>query len=210
MKRRLIAALLPALAVSATFGTASANRISVRQGPIEGFEVIWDNISQPLTLGGALEVECELTLLGHLDEHVIVKRINAKIGDIDHAEIENCSFPTLIQPETLPWQLRFRGFSGELPTIASIRVQSIGAGIFVDFGSPECLGITDAADPLEGDLIIVGGLISAFFVDEDLPIDVTDVGGSILCDLGGGQAIPMGRADVTALDEDILLGVRLI
>jgi hypothetical protein len=202
----MLAALAVSLTLAFAVGTASAGRL--RTTDIDIY-IIWDELSERLTLGGELETECNVTLLGHFDSPTITK-VKEKKGDIDHAEIAACEpAPLQILPATLPWELTYQSFTGRLPNILSVRLLLIRVAFLFEFGAfAECLAATTAANPAAGEAIIgAGGAVTGFDYDQDETIPLTDLPGfSFLCD--GQEFNADGTADVengAGADIDITL-----
>jgi hypothetical protein len=192
----LLTALAATLTLSFAVGTATAGRLRTSDTDIY---VIWDELSERLTLGGELETECSVTLLGQVDTSTITK-IKEKKGDIDHTEIAGCEpAPVVALDETLPWEVTYQSFTGRLPTIVTVRLLLIRAAFLVEFGGfAECLVTTTALNPAAAEAIIgAGGSATGLDADQDETIPFTDLPPfSFLCD---GQE---GNFDGTADGEN--------
>jgi hypothetical protein len=175
-------------------GIASANDLSISDRDIY---IIFDEASERLTLGGALETECKLTLLGHLDGQTIPKVANP-IGDVDHADVAECEpYDVTILDLTLPWDMTYQSFRNNLPLIGSVRLVITGSALLGDFGPlANCLAQTDSENPAAGEVIIgAGSSITGFDLDQDNLIPLDDAGSSILCDANSGFLNGTGRVD---------------
>jgi hypothetical protein len=193
-KLLLLAALAVSLTLAFAVGTATAGRL--RTSDIDIY-IIWDALSDRLTIGGELETECNLTLLGHFDS-LTIDKIKEKKGDIDHAEIAACKpAPSIVLDETLPWEVTYQSFTGRLPTIQRVRLLLIRVAFLVEFGAfAECLITTTAANPAAGEAIIgAGGAVTGLDYDQNDTIPLTDLPPfSFLCD--GQELTADGTADV--------------
>jgi hypothetical protein len=201
----LLAALVATFALAFAVGTATAGRL--RTSDIDIY-LIWNQLSQRLTLGGELETECNVTLLGHFDSPTITK-VKEKKGDIDHAEFAACEpAPSTVLDETLPWEVTYQSFTGRLPNIQSVRLLLIRVAFLVEFGAfAQCLATTTAANPAAGEATIVaGGDVTGFDSDQDETIPLIDLFLGFLCD--GQEGTFDGTAEVdngVGLDIDITL-----
>lgn len=127
----LAAAMLMALAV----GTASARNLSSSNQQIRStFRSI------EFSAEGLGTDRCELTLEGSLHGRSMAKVPNTLIGYITRVSTANCTLTTAIL--SLPWHIRYVGFSGSLPNIILLAVKirfffSFGALGFICLGEPE-------------------------------------------------------------------------
>jgi hypothetical protein len=194
-KRAATAVLVAVTALALAASAASANALSVSDRDIY---VIWDEMSDRLTLGGELETECNLTLLGAFSERTFTKTQGEVIGTIDHAEKGACEpAPGIQLEETLPWNITYQAFTGRLPSITSIRLAIVGAAFLVEFGGfAECLYTTTEENPIAGEAIIgAGGAVTGLAYDGDETIPTRDLAPfSFLCD--GQEINGNGVADV--------------
>jgi hypothetical protein len=190
----VLVALAAMFTLAFAVGTASAGRLRTSDTDVY---IIWDEISDRLTLGGELETECNVTLLGHFDSPTITK-VKEKKGDIDHAEVAACEpAPSIVLDETLPWEVTYQSFTGRLPTIVTVRLLLIRAAFLVEFGGfAECLATTTALNPAAGEALIgAGGAVTGLDADQDETIPLTDLPPfSFLCD--GQEGTFDGTGDV--------------
>jgi len=102
--------------------TASAGRLEFSTKEISA---MWRSVE----LEGAFGItkRCQVTLDGTLHERTMVKTIGTLMGYITRAFLGTCSSGTAtILTETLPWHIRYSGFSGTLPNINSLIAHIIG------------------------------------------------------------------------------------
>jgi hypothetical protein len=84
---------------------------------------------------------CDLTLEGSFHSRTFPKTPELLIGYLTRVGTANCTLTTTILTATLPWHVRYTGFSGALPDITAIRARIVGvafsAGAFGFFAYPE-------------------------------------------------------------------------
>ena len=144
----LTAAALLAVAVSG----ASARSLRVTE---RNFELIWNEaLGAPktklrFTVPGRAPVECRVTLLGRFVETTIKKETTIRQNTVNHGELESCTGGTAtIRTETMPWESRYRSFTGTLPRIRSITIGLIRATFRIrEPGGLECEAATTVERP---------------------------------------------------------------
>jgi len=183
--------MLAALGVTMLLGAATnaADARNLRTSE-KNFELIWDEVFPGKTAfrftpesGGS--VTCTLALSGSFTESTIAKAAG-QIGTISSANVGLCKEGAQsVLRETLPWKLRYAGFSGTLPTITALRVSVVGATFRLRAPNGlECLwGVIDRI-PLAGeiDAFGTGGTPENIRVDETVTIPLN---GGFLCELRG-------------------------
>ena len=164
----VLAALAAAALLAVAVGGASARNLSVSE---RNFELIWNNAltgKTRLIFGDNLghHVECNVTLLGRYSANTISKTPGINQGTINHGELETCVHGSAtIRTETMPWNLRYIGFTGRLPRIETIRTGLIGASFRVrEESGLECTSTTEAEEPGVG--IIEGASLENIRADE--------------------------------------------
>jgi hypothetical protein len=133
------------------------------------FRETWRTIS--FIMGGST-VECELILEGRFHNTTVNKVLNALIGRVTRAMVANCVGGTAnVMAETLPWHIKYGGFTGTLPRITGIRRTIIGVSISLNPGFGTCVYRTSATNPAATIWSVEagGGLTSSRF-DETLEI----------------------------------------
>ena len=93
-------------------GTATARNFSVSNQNIRA------TFHEIEFVAGSVTNTCDVTLEGSLHARTIPKVLNSLIGYVTRVEVSNCRVVTTVLTETLPWHVRFRGFSGNLPNIS--------------------------------------------------------------------------------------------
>jgi hypothetical protein len=92
---------------------------------------------------------CQVTLEGSLHARTFAKTIGSLIGYITSATLGPCTSGTFtILRETLPWHVRFSGFTGKLPEITSIIVHVIGLSWRIRNIGVTCLIRSIAPEPV--------------------------------------------------------------
>jgi len=143
-------ALLTLAALMTVTGSALARTLSLSN---TNFRVVWT----PLTLYEPFNfftIRCNVTLEGSFHERTFAKVFGTLVGYVTRAAIShpctggeawfwNGTEGALTGASSLPWHLRYEGFSGTLPSIASVSLtitrpkQTISSGI--------CLGTFEKA-----------------------------------------------------------------
>lgn len=143
LRKSLLAAASTMVLLAAFVSTASANRLSSNAVRTTA---IWREV---IFRGPFGEANCNLTLEGSVHSATITKTPGLLIGYITRASIERCVVggATVLQ-ETLPWHVRYRGFTGTLPNISSIITEVIGAGFRIrETNGVLCLSLTSVEEP---------------------------------------------------------------
>jgi hypothetical protein len=142
----LLAALGATVLLSALVSTASARSFSTTS---QGLRSTFREVRFRLPF---FTTSCQVTLEGTLHSRTIAKVAGALIGYITRAELGPCSAGTAtILRETLPWHVRYLGFTGTLPTITSLRTNVIDASFRIrEPFSITCLARSTAAQPSVG------------------------------------------------------------
>jgi hypothetical protein len=121
MHTRTIATLCAATATALmafALGTASARNLSISNQQIRG-------TFNDLELADPFATDhCRVTLEGSLHARTIAKSPNALLGYITRAIAGQCTVGTTILTETLPWHVRYVGFSGRLPNITLLLIRT--------------------------------------------------------------------------------------
>jgi hypothetical protein len=145
---KILKLLLVAAGASVLLGTlvssASARNLSFSNQSIRASfrEVIYN--------GPFGNISCQLTMEGSLHSRTMAKVSGSLIGYITRVRIGPCTTGTAtILMETVPWHMRYHGFSGTLPNITSIHTHIVGAAWRVrEPGGVTCLARSTAAEPL--------------------------------------------------------------
>jgi len=95
---------------------------------------------------------CELTMEGSLHSRTIAKVAGSLVGYITRADLGACAAGTAsVLTTTLPWHVRYSGFTGALPEITSAITHIIGASWRVrESGGIACLSRSSTGEPVIG------------------------------------------------------------
>lgn len=190
----LLSALAAALVLSMAVGSASANRLASNS---TSFSLTWARLTLAPSLGSS--VICPVTLAGSFHSRTITKTLESLIGYVTSASVgaagrttATCEGGTAtILSATLPWHVRYGGFTGTLPNITGVILRLVGASFQINNGSLACLAATTAARPAIGTAAReAGGAITGLRTDETASIPLTGGGG--LCTLATGRFIGSG------------------
>jgi hypothetical protein len=115
----LLASLVATLLLGMLVGSASARNFSMSS---QTFGVSFSRLDFTSTFG---TVECSVALGGSWHSRTIAKVARSLVGYITSGNVERCARggATLLR-ETLPWHVRYSSFTGLLPNISSIRVNT--------------------------------------------------------------------------------------
>ena len=93
---------------------------------------------------------CQVTLEGSLHSRTLTKSSGTLIGYITSAILGPCEWPSTILRETLPWHVRYSGFTsaGGLPEILSIITHVIGFSWRIRVLESVCLVRSSATEPI--------------------------------------------------------------
>jgi hypothetical protein len=175
IKLLTVVAAVSVLAVAA--GAASGSRILVSE------QSFWMPFL-PMTIeGGRPSLMCNVTLYGSFHGTAFAKVIGEDIGDITLVRFGGtgrCAEARVFVPlaGTMPWHLRYAGFTGALPRITSIRVKITAGGFLLigeGGGQPEnCLyEFTNEQEFAGAFNVEAGGVISGFTLDATRRIRIT-------------------------------------
>lgn len=144
----LLAALTAALMLGALLSTASATRIATSN---QNFTATWAKLR---FIGGLFgNVECAVTIEGSFHSRTITKMLELLVGYVTRATVAEtrCTGGSArALASTLPWHIRYNGFSGTLPNITQIHLRIVGAGFLVQVGGVPCLYLSSANSPMRG------------------------------------------------------------
>ena len=143
----LLAAVGATVLLGALVSTASAGRLEISTKEISS---MWRSVEFEGAFG--ISTRCQVTLDSTLHERTMVKRLGTLMGYITRAFLGTCSSGSAtILTETLPWHVKYSGFSGTLPNITSIIVHVIGSSFRIrEAGGITCLARTETNRPATG------------------------------------------------------------
>jgi hypothetical protein len=131
--------------LAALVSTASARQYQLSN---QNFRVQFREIL--FRLPGGL-VNCQVTIEGSLHSRTLAKVVGSLIGYITEAALGPCALGTAtILTVTLPWHVRYAGFTGTLPNITQLLTNIIDMSFRVRNPMETCLAVTTAAEPARG------------------------------------------------------------
>jgi len=103
-------------------------------------------------IAGSNTASCNVTLEGSFHSATIAKVNEALIGNISRASVNSCTGGSATAlAETLPWHVRYSGFTGTLPNITGVKLRIISDSFRVQpSGSTVCLARSTVANPIIG------------------------------------------------------------
>jgi hypothetical protein len=167
--------------LAAVVGTSSAGRLEASSRSVRASWTRFD------FSGGFGTIECEVVVNGAFHERTIAKIAGALTGYVTAANITRCARGgATVLRETLPWHVRFSGFSGTLPNITgtSARVVGLAFSVREPFGVT-CLARVTAEAPATITFSLSSGTVTT-----------ASAGGEVLC---GGSAAAL-RATTSNVD----------
>jgi len=117
----ILAGLGATLLMAFAIGAASARNLSISNQQIRG---TFSDLEFRSPFG---RNDCRVTLEGSLHARTIAKSPNALLGYVTRVIAGQCTLGTTVLTETLPWHVRYVGFSGRLPDITLLLIRTRGA-----------------------------------------------------------------------------------
>jgi hypothetical protein len=146
IRSRLLLISLITLTLAMAVTAAHAVRLRASATP---FRITWGSLE--LSFEGLEPIHCAVTMEGSLHSSTIRKVSGALVGYITRSSITpgTCREEggLTISQETLPWHVRYRGFTGTLPAITGIEVGIIRARFRFEYGELRCNLTTTAERP---------------------------------------------------------------
>jgi hypothetical protein len=156
-----IALLVAVATLAVAVGAASAGQLEVR-GAERGFRLVWSSLHLAWRWNNnSFATTCPVTLEGSFHARTMRKVLITLIGYVTSASMPEaaCRVGEVEWPvrarlltETLPWHIRYNGFTGTLPAITAMKVQLQNVSIFVHENTVvewSCLYRTTAASPMQ-------------------------------------------------------------
>jgi len=154
--QRTVTRLLLTLVIGATLAaallivsaTAGARNLSISSQ-------FWRSVYRPLRFvsAGITITSCDVTLEGSFHYRTSNKTLEALVGHITRAAIGACATGSAtVLTASLPWHIRYLGFTGVLPDITGVRDETIGVSFRIHervFGT-ECLATSTTEQPIIG------------------------------------------------------------
>jgi len=147
---------------------------------------------------------CVVTLEGSLHTRIIAKSAGALIGYITRATLGACSALTATMlSATLPWHIRYAGFSGALPNIERLRTDVVGFSVALhETGGITCLLRSAASEPVRPEYEISAGTITGVAITGSIRTGAECFGAAL--------TFTSDRAPVTVLNSTTRITLRLI
>jgi len=165
MRRRsssIVAALAATMLLGLAVSDATARNLSVNE---QSFRWAWT----PITFAfGGNTVRCNLTFEGSFHYRTMAKSIGSLIGFVTRAILNTCTGGSAtILTLSLPWHVRYGGFTGTLPNITTVRSSVTGISFnFRPTGLGACLAQSTAENPARFIAILTAGVITGVMAEE--------------------------------------------
>ena len=180
---RILTTLTTTLILTLAIANASANRLSATSSRL--WRVTWTSLKL-LNNVNSNTVLCPVTLEGSFHSATIVKTLNSLIGYVKRAAVNNTACTgghTTINQASLPWHIRYRGYSGVLPNITLIILGLVGVRFEIETGGFTCNVTTTASNPFIGRLTLNSGVVTSLTPEPNARIPLE--GG--VCGLGSAS-----------------------
>jgi hypothetical protein len=142
MRRHALTGVLAAIALCVATSAASANNLRISE---QSFRLTWSAATIAAQPEAGFRVECPLTLEGSFHSLSTEKVVGQLLGYIARTSLGTCTGGTgTALTETLPWHIRYEGFTGSLPNITGVSAAFSGLSLGVTKGGLPCLLRTDA------------------------------------------------------------------
>jgi hypothetical protein len=133
------------IALAAFVSSADAGKLEVSA---QQFRVTWN----AMTFSEAsTTIVCKVTLEGSFHQRTFTKTPQSLLGFITRASSAACTGGGVASPlpTTLPWHVRYVGFTGNLPNINGFQTQIISMSFGLTYTFVECLIRTEPVEPAE-------------------------------------------------------------
>ncbi|HEV7772064.1 MAG TPA: hypothetical protein VGO48_02110 [Conexibacter sp.] len=182
----IITIVLSTLAMSMAVTTAAAHRFEVSNRNIR---LTFTELT--ISAEGLPTDTCHVTLEGSFHATTWAKVTELLIGYVTRATTGSCSVGTTVLTATLPWHIRYRGFSGPLPGITLLILRLDRLSMNVGALGFNCLTTTD----LELNLVRGGGPV----------ISVVGAFHEVAFRSGGGFGCPSSTGGIRTSEGDLFL-----
>ena len=201
----LIAGFTAALMLTMAVSSASAGRLSITN---RNFRISWAALELSSTAGTG-PIRCPLTVEGSFHSATARKTVGALVGYVSRgtALTGACTAGrATVNQASLPWHVRYRGFTGTLPTITGVAIGMIGMEFTVNTAGINCTTRTTAEEPAVGIMhLAAGGGITGARADETFTIPLNGA----FCALSG-RGVFKGTGAVSVLGTTNSISIRLI
>lgn len=167
-KRGVLLSVLGAASVLClAAGLASANALSISNRQIRAS---WERVEfiAEQGFGGLYGNNCQITLEGSFHSSTLRKIIGALVGYLTRASVGTCEIREIVVTALdLPWHVRYRGYTGTLPTITGLAIEVVGMSWeFFVAGALRCLHRTTALNPAVGTIAVRAGVLGGLTWNE--------------------------------------------
>jgi hypothetical protein len=132
MSKRATGILISVVATAVmamTVTTASARNLSLTN---QNIRMTFNNLE--LGVEGISTLTCRVTLEGSFHARTLPKVAESLVGYLTRVTTGQCNRGVTILTATLPWHIRYVGFSGRLPNITSIIARAVNVAFQVEPG----------------------------------------------------------------------------
>lgn len=187
LRKMLLAVVGATVLLAAMVGTASARQFRLSSTAATA------TFPRVEFRGGLATTRCNVTLGARFHSTTLTKQLETLVGYITSAAVGGCEVGSAtVLTNTLPWHIRYAGFSGTLPSISRISTKVVGSQFRISEGlfGIECLATSTAESATTGTYNReAGGRITS-----------AEIGGSIPCNPGGITGSLRGTSNsVTAI-----------
>ena len=151
---RILTGLTATLILALAIANASANRLSITSSRL--WRVTWTSLKLRNNINSNTML-CPLTLEGSFHHATIVKTLNSLVGYVKRATTNSAACTGghwTVPQESLPWHIRYRGYSGRLPNITLIILGIVGVRWEIETAGLTCIATTTASSPFLGRLSV--------------------------------------------------------
>ena len=131
---RILTTLTTTLILTLAIANASANRLSITSSRL--WRVTWTSL-RIRNSSNSSTVLCPVTLEGSFHSATLVKTLNSLVGYVKRASVNNTACTgghATLDQASLPWHIRYRGYSGVLPNITLIIDSLVGVRFTIETG----------------------------------------------------------------------------
>jgi hypothetical protein len=179
--------------LGALVSSASARSFSLSS---QAKTILWRRMD---FISAAGNVECEVNLSGSFHTRTFTKTVNSLIGYLTEGAVLRCANGgATLNQSSLPWHLRYRGFTGTLPNMNSQSATVTGAEWTIRSGIVTCTVRRETSSTTITYTIGAGGVITR-----------ADISGTCSCS-GFNTTISGGETNVLERIGGARITVRLI
>ena len=181
-----------AVLLGALVGVASARNLSASNQTLRA------TFNRMNFTGGFGTIECALVFEGSFHARTIAKVVGTLSGFVTRAVVSSCARGgATVLSETLPWHIRYRGFTGTLPNINTVSADVSGTAWVIR----EPFGVTCLSS---------GGLIIAFNREVGGVVTSATASGTASHSCGGSGTVSGTSSTFTVLNSTTRITLTLI